>query len=382
MDNIGPSNYISWSFLEDYADTFARNFTECSKEVVSESLSEKKLLCLGTELFKILFLPSNETDQIQSIRSVFMKIIMSTNKAYVILSRTWHLMAKDIIDSLIRRNGELNRLEMFLRRINELSELLTDVYFEMGRITTVTRPEVDLDSPEYRKIISSFRKYLEKPDPESQGSELKIHTYYRSLPIELNATVRSVDAQSVTFNVHPYEAVALSSMEMALISSSLHMCVFKAYAGHVDIKERTATFTHFTQDNHQIEKRAYIRVEPKDIIKARMLINNDLIIGRVSDFSEVAATIYARNIDDEFLVPGTTINIEAELPLSVEKKEKTLINSKGTLTKIYNKGDADAHIIVIHWETDSRLKSRLAQYISQRQVEIMRELKELSSDLE
>ena len=381
--NIGSLNFACWTFLEDYTDTFARNFVNCSREVISGALPEKNLLLIGTELFKILFMTADNDSHHKDVCTVFKKIIKSTDKAYTILSRTWLIMAKDVIDCLIKRNGELNHLEMFLNRINELSELLTDVYFEQSRLPVVQKSNIDLNSREYREIVGIFSKYLQKADTDDEENELKIHTYYRSIPVELNATVRHVDDTSVTFNVHPYEAVALSSMGMALIKSSLHLGVFRAYAQLVDIQGRTATFTHFEQHDHPVERRAYIRIEPKGVIKAKIFISDDVIIGRISDISEVAVAIYARNIDTEPIVPGTIVNFTAELP-TLYDKDAISLNTKGSISKIYHhtKGDADAHRIIIHWDVDPNLKSKLAQYISQRQVGIMRELKELSDDIE
>ncbi len=379
---LETSKSVCPTFLQEYTDTFARNFTACSKEIASGSISEKALLMVGTEVFRILFLSPDDKDHIRNIFDVYKKLIHCTKKAYTIMSRTWLIMARDVIDHLMIQESGLVSLEIFLHQLNELSELLIDVYFEESRVHTASKPTVDTTTPEYTETISAFSQYLEKSDNannQEDVDELRIHTYYRSIPIELNATVTQVDSQSVTFKVHPYEAVALSSMGVALIKSSLHLSVFLAYITNVDIKQRTATLSHFTSFKHPLERRENIRVEPNSIIKSRIILGDQEVEGRIYDLSEVAVAIYIKNTDIEQYSPGKTVNLIADLP-EVYDNETIAINVTGTITMIHNNvgNDDTAHRIVIHWNPDPPLKSKLSQYISQSQVAVMKELKELS----
>ncbi len=335
---------------------------------------------VGTELFRILFLSTDDKDYTKNVRNIFNKLIKHTDKTFTILSRTWLVMIKDVIDCLLSQDSKIGHLEKFLHQINQLSELLIDVFFEMSRELSAEKAKIDISPQEQKDIVEIFRKYLESAETDKESSdELRIHTYYRSIPIELNADVKEIEAQSVTFKVHPYEAVALSSQGQALVKSAFHLKVFMACVDHVDIKERIVTCTHFIPWEHPLERRAHIRVEPKEITKITIYSNTQEETGRIYDFSEAAIAIYLKNTDMEQYETGSSIQISTKL-LSIYEKEDITINTSGTITKIYHnvKGDNDAHRIIIHWNPDSPLKSKLSQYISQRQVEVMKELKELS----
>ncbi len=378
---IDTKQFVCWAFLEDYADTFARNFVINSKAAVSRSLPEKNLFLVGREVFFILFIATDERDYLQSVRNAFLKLILCTDQAYSILLRTFMMMAKDVIDCMLDRNGKLSSVENFMNRINEFSEILSDVYFTMSQEVPVKKPEIDLDSPEHREIVETFKQYLDEDRQDEQQSELKIHTYYRSVPVELDATVLKVDSRSVTFRVHPYEAVALSISGVATVKSALHLGVFQAFTNHVNVNARTATLSYFTPTDHPSELRATVRVAPSTIVKANLLSSKERLKCRIYDISEMAVALYARNAEPHLYMPGTPVRFITEIP-SIYGKDPIPVNTDATITKIdeYLQGDIEAYRVIVHWEHNPHLNSLLSAYVSQRQIEIMQELNALSKE--
>jgi hypothetical protein len=229
-------------------------------------------------------------------------------------------------------------------------------------------------------MLGTFQVYAAAGKGKDNGPELKIHSFYQSIPIDFNALVIKVDGEDVTFSVHPYEAVALSHLGMAVIKSSLHNCCFRAYTSQISIKDKTATFSHFIPQDDSHSRRSLIRVEPRDPIMARIIGSSSETPGIIYDISEASVTLYVRNIVLDHFQSGTVVRFFSVLGDSDEGG--IAIDTRAKIIKVYSKfkGDSNAHRLVLSYETDRSVKSKLIRYISQRQAEIIRELKEQSQE--
>ncbi len=378
---VATEQFVYERFINAYYKTFLKNIaTYIENSDVNTDTDEGKNL-KNVDLYPFMFAFVFSKNLKEEIINYFQNTISYTYEAERILSHAWLVMIKDFTGYLIKHNMTINNLNTLTNRINELSGMLSEAFFRISKRVTITKPDINCDADSYQQILETFKEHINKDKQEEDDYELKIHTYYRGIPVELDATVLKVDSSSVTFSIHPYEAVALSKFGMAFISSSFHGTSFKAYTNHVDITERTATFTHFVPHDHQNERRAHIRVEPTSPIKINLIYELNEFTGTLYDLSEIAVSIYFRNINIDRFQLDQPAQLIVSLP-HVFEKGSTLINTTCKIMKVYKhtKGDPNAHRIVVKMEDDQHLKSKLVQYISQRQTEILQELKKLSEE--
>ncbi len=369
---------VCWQFIEEYAQSFARHFDRSFREAVGDS-PETAPPVSGAELYFSLFTEDTLQDSEPEINNLLVKLVQHTFEADTILTRTFLHMIKDVADCLIHRSGMLHELDMIMGRIHDVSGLVFEAYYQVSRPVVISIPDIDRYTYEYQKMLTNFNKYREREEDHNSDVELKIHTFYHSIPIDLNATVKAVGTDSVTFNIHPYEAVALSHLGIAIIKSSLHNAVFRAYTSHVDIQKQTATFSHLIIDEQPSLERSYVRVEPVQPVITRIIGESVETQGIIYDISEVAATVYIRTTDISQYPLGSTIRFSASLP-DPSGDGIIAIETLCSIIVIYNeeKGDPLAYRLVLQYENDQSLRSKLSMYVSRRQVEIIRELKELS----
>ncbi len=370
---------VCWQFIEEYASPFARHFEKCYKESRGETSSEWKPPVSSEYLYHILFTIDRSRESKQEAKKVLEDMVRHTFEAETILTHTFFYMVKDVIDCLLIRKGRLHELDTIMSLIHEVTKLLFEAYYKVTRPVTIIKPDIDRSSKDYQGILETFGKYLDSEAEDKDGPELTIHTYYRSIPIELNAAVKTVNTEGVTFNIHPYEAVALSHLGMAVVKSSLHDAVFKAYTSAVNLEEKTATFSHFIPEGEDLHQRSHIRVEPGSTEVGKIITHLDETPAIIYCISEVSVTLYVRNITISHYEPGTSVRFIACLT-DAYGKGTIPIDIEAVITMLCKeeKGDRDSHLIVLDFEADTSLRSDLAQYVSQRQVEIIRELKDLS----
>ncbi len=366
-------------FITAYYKTFSNNIAAFIKE---SSVNDSQKLN-SDEFYPFMFAFILNNNLRNEIKSYFQDLIHHTYEAEKILSRAWLVMIKDFANYMIEHKKTIDNMNVLTNRIHELSTILSETYLSFSKRVTINKPDVNNNDPSYQKLLQTFKNYIDKDNQEEGDYELKIHTYYRGIPVDLDAKVLLVDSGSVTFSIHPYEAVALSKFGMAFISSSIHGTAFKAYTRDVDIIKRTATFTHFVSHDHLNERRSFVRVEPCRNIKAKLINDLNEVNGTLYDLSEISVSIYLRNINIDRFQQDQPVQLITNLPNVFEKKS-TLINTPCKIMKVYKqtKGDPNAHRVVVKLEDDHNLKSRLIEYICQRQSEILHELKTLSQNKE
>ncbi len=315
----------------------------------------------------------------KSTRSACRELIRLIPDTDRILNYTWLHMIDDYVTGLRRLKGRVDQVTDLITLLHELSRIMDESYFEISKHSAAGEPNVDTTTEEHKIIVSTFEKYLEAVPAQDSKRELMIHTFFRSIPVYLDSAVDRVDSASVTFSIHPYEAVALSKIKIALISSSIHDQVFRAYATSVDIASRKATLSFFTSEHRAAESRAYIRVELSRVTTAVITSSKEEFKGYIYDLSEVSSAVYIRNADAIKIRPGDTVRFVTELP-QISDNKIVSIDIEATLLRSYRqvKGDHSAVRLVVQHDQDPTLKAQLARYVLARQSEIIRELKELS----
>ncbi|UCH82168.1 MAG: hypothetical protein JSW20_05925 [Nitrospiraceae bacterium] len=122
-----------------------------------------------------------------------------------------------------------------------------------------------------------------------------------------------------------------------------------------------------------------MRVELSRMTRAVIIGQDAEASGIIYDISEVVCAVYVRSANVHDFEPGSAVRFMTKLP-DTDGGKSLEIDTMATVFKSYKQGknDLKAYRMIIQYDNNPALRLYLANYISSRQREIVRELKELS----
>jgi hypothetical protein len=200
---------------------------------------------------------------------------------------------------------------------------------------------------------------------------LKLINYYKGLPLYYPATIVSIDRGTLDLDIKAEQAFAIEKSRSVFIRSPLFKYDVFAQAQFVNIKKRAVSLVKFSYVEIMAERRNFIRVAPESqpittITSPMGLIDGHLYDISLSGFNIVIQHSVPLDIDSEVSTGFKLKNIEQGLNFAVNVPAR-LINITGDkLPRSYK----------FTFNPDKSLERQLSQYIFQRQIEIIKEIKE------
>lgn len=208
------------------------------------------------------------------------------------------------------------------------------------------------------------------------GQRFSILGYYKEIPVSYDAKLLSVENEMAEFEVHDYQAKVISMQRRALIYSH-EKAPFRedmiAEAFYVNIAKKRVILCKFGYAKILSNMRRFVRVELDDIrADAELVVAGDFFTGSIKDISlGGAAIIFNSSLN---LDAGSEVNLFLKLPNPVNQQ----ITEVGLTANIINVAGATApYRYLIEFHTEKNSQQQIAYFINQRQVEIIKELKDL-----
>lgn len=220
--------------------------------------------------------------------------------------------------------------------------------------------------------VAILKTFLEKISVKD-GSKVTLTNYYKGLPISYPATVLGVERGNLDIDVNPQQAVAIASDRYTLIRSKLFSDLIVAHVQYVNIKKHVASLNKFCFVEVLAEKRAAVRLDLDPPVRAIIQYEDQEITGELVDISTQGLAVTV----DEFITleSGTVMMVKFMLPDPVLQKQ-TLIKVPATLVDIA--GSASPYRYKFRISPEKHQEQLVSRYSFQRQVEIIRSLKEVA----
>jgi hypothetical protein len=200
---------------------------------------------------------------------------------------------------------------------------------------------------------------------------LKLINYYKGLPLSYPATVASVERGTVDLDVKAEQAFTIEHSRSTFIRSPLFKHDVFAHVLYVNIKKQAASFVKFSYVEIMAERRNFIRLvlepSPDTLIESP----HGIIEGNLHDISLSGLSILINHscpltTNDETIIqfmirqPDQRPNLAVRVPARLIgiKDEVLPYNYRFTIFP------------------DKMLERDLSQYIFQKQIEIIREIKD------
>jgi len=209
------------------------------------------------------------------------------------------------------------------------------------------------------------------------GQRFSFLNYYKEIPVSYDATLLNVENEMAEFEVHEYQAKAINLERRALIYSHEKSQVLEDMSGeafYINIAKKRVILCKFGYGKIRSNRRRFVRVQLDTPVGVDLAFDNDILTGSIYDLSLGGAAMLVNS--KELLVPGSDINVFLKLP---DNQSAKIIEVGMSATVVKVVGDEAPFTCYIEFHAEKHSQQQIAYYINQRQVEIIKELKDLNS---
>lgn len=225
------------------------------------------------------------------------------------------------------------------------------------QIVPVGTAQADSDA-----IIATLKSVMEG----QLVNDLRLLNYYHEIPVSYGATVDFIEGDMIDLSVHQHQVVVMKLEKSTIIKSRHfpHEVIAKVFRS--DINRCLVTLTKFAYGVVRAERRRFVRVAITESVDVVFMTDTATISGRMTDIS----------------VGGVSLRLEQENPaVDVGCRGMARLSLQGTplemparLIKILPENDQIKYVFEL--DTSTREEAVISRFIFQRQVEIIRELKD------
>ena len=209
------------------------------------------------------------------------------------------------------------------------------------------------------------------------GKRFSLLNYYKEIQVSYDAKLLSVENEMAEFEVHEYQAKVINIEKKALMFAHSSKGLRDDVCGeafYVNSAKKRVILCKFSYAQIRSGMRRFVRVKLDRDVQAELIGEIDVLNGIVIDISLGGAAITF--MSNELLVPGRELNLFLKLP---DGLTGAITEVGMTATIIHVFGDEAPYTCVLEFHTEKHSQQQIAYFINQRQVEIIKELKELKN---
>jgi len=231
-----------------------------------------------------------------------------------------------------------------------------------------TRIEKTYDDDQ-AQILDTFKELTK------QGKVgVSLINYYKGLPLKYPATIEGISNGALELDIHPQQAVAIEKYRYVFIRCSAFPHEVGANVAYVNVRRQAATLNKFFFADILAERRSAIRLELDPPTEAAFQFGGESVPGTLVNLSMHGAALMSDSAPSSEEAFDTTLqfklpNIIQNTFSIVKAPARCLGSTELEASKVFR----------FSMTPDSALEQQISQYIFQRQVEIIRELKEMSA---
>lgn len=345
-------------FFLQYKHRFQEHFLKYLGNERPKLLSSQSLNTLVDKLYVMLF--SMNRDPSQELSDLSYRLASYEIDLRAILSKALLELLKDYVDYVIDADRGHERIKTFVSLIDHYISAVETAY---TRYINELRREIKKKDKvrvegERGLIIEFFEKQF-----SNRKRSIEIITFYKEVPIICRSRILDIEEGTLT--------VSLCDLKVFNIDDEV-------YIKHINLPRTVAVVIRDIDNRNEVmeveligfvdlpqERRDYVRVAPKEPIKAVIEKGNLRIVGSITDISVGGVGVYTRDIDN--IGGGDVVSVSFKLPKGEVKTEATVRH-----VEEYE----DAYRIGISYELDLKKEDIVSDYVMERQFEILRELKE------
>lgn len=208
-------------------------------------------------------------------------------------------------------------------------------------------------------------KTLQEISRGELSNDLRLLNYFHEVPVSYPGTVDNVEDDMVDISVHQNQAVVMHLQKMTFLKSRHfpHDVVAKVFRS--DINKSLAILTSFAYAQVRAERRQFVRVKLDGKMPVSFASPTLRFNGTVDDISIGGMSVCAEPMS------GVETQIQGTLSLVLDSARTDI---PATLLKVMSEDGVTKYIFEL--DADTKIENRISQYIFQRQLQIIREIKD------
>lgn len=199
-------------------------------------------------------------------------------------------------------------------------------------------------------------------------SDLRFLNYFHEVPVSYGAAIQSIEGDNVEFLVHEHQGLVIKNDRHTLIKSA-HFpkeLGVHAYAAYSNVQKKTTILHNFAFAQIRAERREAVRVAVNKQLPVTFTFDGVSLSGKIRDISGTGISLVAAET--------VAIDIDQAGQLRFALME-TEISAPGRFVR-YLKGSDNSYVYIFRMEPDRKTDALIGQFSYQRQIEILKDLKE------
>ena len=220
------------------------------------------------------------------------------------------------------------------------------------------------------EIVSILKRELAK----QPGYEVQLINYYKGLPVSYPAQLIEIERDIIELDIYPQQAVVLAEQHCTFVRCDALRHDLFAHVQYVNIRRRSASLRKYCYVEIMAERRNYIRLDLEPHKNALIRTLAGVIKGQLTELAINGACVKIEQ--------PCTLEINDEITLSfkmhgiMRQDVDYTVKTEARLVGIV--GDALPRYYRFRITPDKILDRFLAQYLFQRQIEIIREIRDIT----
>jgi hypothetical protein len=219
------------------------------------------------------------------------------------------------------------------------------------------------------EILAGFREILKS----GATPKFRLASYYKGLPISYPATIVELNGDTLELDVHQQQAVAIERVRRVFIKCDDFDRAILADVKNANVRKMTASLKNFTFVEIMAERRDALRLELEPPTQAEITYGGMKIRGNLFDLSLGGFSVKT----EEHCPLGKDVEVKVRVMLP-NLLQNTFICIETTASHIETIKRETACICRFSFTNHSQTEAEISRFIFQRQVEIIREIKEAS----
>lgn len=198
------------------------------------------------------------------------------------------------------------------------------------------------------------------------SSDLRLLNYYHEIPVSYPGVIEDIDGEMVDLTVHQHQAVVMKFQKFAFLKSRHFPNDVVARVFRADADKGIALLHKLSYAQIRAERRQFVRVQVVDPLQVTFTSPAGTVTGKLVDISVSGASIECQQRE-----PAIETQVEGSLALSLEG---AALKVDSTVLKINDHEGKTRYIFSL--SPNSKAEEKISQFIFQRQLEIIRALKD------
>lgn len=230
----------------------------------------------------------------------------------------------------------------------------------------------DLYSTRIQKSFDEDQAEIVSTLAALKGQNVKLINYYKGIPLAYQASVVSVTRGVVDLDVPEVQAYTVEQARSTFIRSPKFKHDLFAKAQYVNVKKKAVTLSSFAYVEIMAERRNFVRVQVEPQPLVALEASQGATEGALFDISLSGFSV---EIDHFYPLEPRT---EAQAHFSLREPDSgKLLTIKLPAVLVSVDGDKSPYHYRFSFDPDKMLEQRISHYIFQRQIEIIRQVKDL-----